>query len=65
MYSPKIAERLIPQLYRLKQTTKKPMTKMVNEAVIEYLEKRKEMKEDEQQLPTTVGSYHPDIKQSY
>ncbi|MFA6599293.1 MAG: hypothetical protein WCS69_16345 [Ignavibacteriaceae bacterium] len=41
------------------------MTKMVNEAVIEYLEKRKEMKEDEQQLPTTVGSYHPDIKQSY
>jgi len=65
MYSPKIAEKLIPQLYRLKQTTKKPMTKMVNEAVIEYLEKRKEMKEDEQQLPTTVDSYHQDIKQSY
>ena len=65
MYSPKIAERLIPQLYRLKQTTKKPMTKMVNEAVIEYLQKRKEMKEDEQQLPTNVDSYHQDIKQSY
>jgi hypothetical protein len=42
MYSPKIDERLIPELYRLKQTTKKPMTKMVNEAVVEYLQKCKE-----------------------
>lgn len=59
MYSPKVKEELIPQLYRLKQTTKKPMTKIVNEAVIEYLEKRKEMKENEQ-LSTTVDSYHQD-----
>ena len=48
MYSPKIDERLIPALYQLKQLTNKPMTKMVNEAVIEYLLKRKEIKNDEQ-----------------
>jgi len=65
MYSPKISERLIPQLYQLKLRSKKPMTTLVNEAIIEYLNLRKEMKEDEQQLPTTVDSYHPDIKQSY
>lgn len=65
MYSPKIKEELIPELYRLKQSTKKPMTTLVNEAIIEYLNLRKEMKEDEQQLPTTAESYHQDIKQSY
>ena len=48
MYSPKIDEKLIPALYQLKQQTNKPMTKMVNEAVIEYLLKRKEIKNDEQ-----------------
>lgn len=39
MYSPKIKETLIPELYRLKQKTKKPMTQLVNEAVTEYLQK--------------------------
>ena len=48
MYSPKIDEKLIPALYQLKQLTNKPMTKMVNEAVIEYLLKRKEIKNVEQ-----------------
>jgi len=42
MYSPRRDERLIPELYRLKQTTRKPMTNMVNEAVTEYLQKCKE-----------------------
>ena len=42
MYSPKIKESLIPELYRLKQQTKKPMTVLVNEAVIAYLQKCKE-----------------------
>ena len=42
MYSPKIKESLIPELYRLKQQTKKPMTVLVNEAVIVYLQKCKE-----------------------
>ena len=40
MYSPKIDEQLIPRLYKLKQITKKPMTKMVNEAITQYLERR-------------------------
>lgn len=37
MYSPKIKEKFIPQLYKLKQQTHKPMTTMVNEAIHEYL----------------------------
>ncbi|MCE1187623.1 MAG: ribbon-helix-helix domain-containing protein [Ignavibacteria bacterium] len=39
MYSPKIDEKLVRKLYKLKQQTKVPMTKMVNEAVITYLMK--------------------------
>lgn len=48
MYSPKIAERLIPQLYKLKLIAKKPMTTLVNEAIIEYLNLRKEIFNNEQ-----------------
>ena len=42
MYSPKINEDLVRALYRLKQTTKRPMTLMVNEAVAIYLTKETE-----------------------
>ncbi len=42
MYSPKINEDLVRALYRLKQTTKRPMTLMVNEAVELYLTKETE-----------------------
>jgi hypothetical protein len=45
MYSPKIKESLIPILYRLKKTTGKPMTQIVNEAVLQYLIKQQN-KED-------------------
>ena len=39
MYSPKIKPELVQRLYRLKhsQNNKRPMTKMVNEAIIQYL----------------------------
>ena len=37
MYSPKIKEELVAALYQLKQQTKTPMTRLVNEAVTEYL----------------------------
>ena len=37
MYSPKVKEELVKELYRLKQQNRKPMTNMVNEAVTEYL----------------------------
>jgi hypothetical protein len=47
MYSPKVDEKLIPELYRLKQKTKKPMTQMVNEAVIEYLQRCKEQTDNQ------------------
>lgn len=40
MYSPKIKEELVRKLYQLKQQNRKPMTRMVNEAVNEYLIKR-------------------------
>lgn len=37
MYSPKIKEDLIRELYRRKQIEKRPMTKLVNDAVMQYL----------------------------
>ncbi len=41
-YSPKVKEELIKKLYKLKHSSpgKPPMTKMVNEAVEEYLIKK-------------------------
>ena len=42
MYSPKVDEELVRELYQLKQLNKKPMTNMVNEAVTEYLSRRSE-----------------------
>ena len=42
-YSPKINPELVRKLYLLKHTSKpkKPMTKLVNEAVTQYLERNK------------------------
>ncbi|MBZ0184479.1 MAG: hypothetical protein K8F60_18615 [Melioribacteraceae bacterium] len=37
MYSPKLREDLVSALYRLKQVKKKPMTKLLNEAVEQYV----------------------------
>ena len=42
MYSPKIREDLIPRLYRLRVRLKRPMTRLVNEAVATYLEQNEE-----------------------
>ena len=41
-YSPKIKKDLIKKLYQLKVSTqdKPPMTRMVNEAVVDYLNKK-------------------------
>ena len=38
MYSPKINELHIPALYHLGKKLKKPMTRLVNEAIAQYLE---------------------------
>ena len=40
-YSPQIKGDLIKRLYQLKQQEKRPMTKLVNEAITEYLERKK------------------------
>ena len=37
MYSPRIAERLIPPLYRLARSRRQPMTRLASEAVERYL----------------------------
>ncbi len=47
MYSPKIDESLVRQIYQLKLIVQKPMTTIVNIAIKEYLEKqRKELSND-------------------
>ena len=46
MYSPKINETLVKELYLLKLKIKKPMTRLVNEAVQEFLTKRRKENED-------------------
>jgi len=42
MYSPKIKPEQVRELYLLKQINKKPMTKMVRDAVTDYIKKNKE-----------------------
>jgi len=37
MYTPKLSEDLVRALYQMKLRTKKPMTKLLNEAVREFL----------------------------
>lgn len=37
MYSPKIADHLIPRLYRLARARRQHMTTLVNEALADYL----------------------------
>jgi predicted transcriptional regulator len=39
-YSPQIKGDLIKRLYQLKQKEKRPMTRLVNEAITEYLERK-------------------------
>ena len=47
MYTPKLNELLVRELYQLKLKVKKPMTVLINIAVREYLEKQKpEMKNE-------------------
>ena len=49
MYSPKIKEEFIHRLFQIKQKTGKPMTKQVNEAVEDYLQRLRDiLNEDEQ-----------------
>ena len=45
MYSPKIKPELIYELYWLRVRMHKPMTKLVDEAVKEYVEKHKQKDE--------------------
>ena len=46
MYSPKIDEELIRELYLLKQQTGKPMTKLASEAVRSFIQSHKTKEPD-------------------
>ena len=48
-YSPQIKGDLIRRLYQLKQIEKRPMTRLVNEAIILYLEKKEKDDDKEKQ----------------
>ena len=47
MYSPKIAEDLIPTLYRMAQKQKRPMTEVVDGILREKLKSTKNNKDEE------------------
>ena len=48
-YSPQIKGDLVRRLYQLKQIEKRPMTRLVNEAIILYLEKKEKDNDKEKQ----------------
>ncbi len=56
-YSPQIKGDLIRRLYQLKQIEKRPMTRLVNEAVIEYLEKKEKDNDKEKQRYFWINSW--------
>jgi uncharacterized protein YfaQ (DUF2300 family) len=58
-YSPKIKQALVRELYLLKHSNSKktPMTKLVNEAVEEYLAKKREENGKEQSNENSTEDY--------
>jgi len=44
MYQPEVKEELIRKLYQLKLVEKRPMTKLINEAVEQYLSTKQPIK---------------------
>ncbi len=58
-YSPKIKPALVRELYLLKHSNSKktPMTKLVNEAVEEYLAKKREENGKEQSNENCIEDY--------
>jgi len=46
MYSPKIDEKFIPILYKLKLSEQKPMTTLVNEIIHSYLKQKSLLNEN-------------------
>jgi hypothetical protein len=56
LYSPKISEDIVPQLYQLAKQEKKPMTKYVNEILLAHLAEKVEDK------PVSTESTLPQIK---
>ena len=59
-YSPKVKEEFVRKLYLLKQQNKKPMTRMVNEAVEDYLEKNENERTREPNIKDNHGNIECD-----
>jgi len=57
MYSPKIKPEQVKELYLLKQINKKPMTKMVRDAVTDYIKKNKEMNDVADIIRNSSGNF--------
>lgn len=59
MYSPKIREDLIPRLYRLRQSMGVPMTKLVNQAIENYLQQAEAVAAPPPQRSTNEQQWPP------
>jgi len=55
MYSPKISEKHIPVLYELSQALRQPMTKLVNQAVENFLKEHKQHLNRKEEIESTKG----------
>jgi len=55
MYSPRISEELIPELYQLSKSRKIPMTKLVNKIVEDHLKKNVKKKQDREKIVVLGG----------
>ena len=56
MYSPKIKEEHVRELYRLKQILKRPITHLANEAIEQYLNKIEMIKQQKEKEVKTNES---------
>jgi len=56
MYSPKISEKLIPELYKLSRSRKITMTKLVNGIIEGYLKKHSAKNQNNNKNPSEPGA---------
>lgn len=59
MYSPKVPEKFIPALYRLGKERKEPMTRLVAQAVADFLDKEQASGKRQEVLSESRSSNNP------
>lgn len=65
MYSPKIKEDLIPIIYRLGKTQRKPMTKVVDGILRDYLKDIEIIEEETQEIVSIPKKSAQDCQEKY